>query len=212
MLLALSHLHQLGIIYRDLKPENILLDKFGHVKLIDFGFSKKVHERTNTICGTPAYIAPEIFIGEGYTKSVDYYALGILIYEMLVGLPPFPMDNNPDVIAKIKSGIEEFPPSLDSLSVQFIRQLCHPNPQNRLGNGDNGILEIFKHEWFNEVNFESILNKTQIPPHVPFCSHSGDTRNFEFYPEMDELHPTIMANYNQFICKQSVKSRVNLFQ
>ena len=130
---------------------------------------------------------------------------------MLVGLPPFPMENNPTVIAKIKSGIEEFPKTLDNLSIQFIKQLCNPNPQRRLGNGERGVGEIFEHEWFKGVDFESVLNKLQAPPYVPFCSHSGDTRNFDFYPEMDEQRFNVEANHHSFTGKQSTKLGEDLF-
>ena len=89
VILALEYLHEPGIAYRDLKPENILLDARGHVKLTDFGFAKHVPDLTWTICGTPDYLAPEVIRSQGYTKAIDWWGLGVLIYEMLVGLPPF---------------------------------------------------------------------------------------------------------------------------
>ena len=96
IVLCFQHLHQIGTVFRDLKPENILVGADGYVKLADFGFIKRLqqHERTYTFCGTPEYIAPEIISNQGYNQSVDWYALGIMIYELMYGRPPF-MANDP---------------------------------------------------------------------------------------------------------------------
>jgi len=110
--LSIQYLHKLNIAYRDLKPENLLIDKDGHIKLTDFGFAKTIeNDRTFTLCGTPEYLAPEIIKGAkvGYGKSVDWWALGVLIFEMLSGYPPF-YDNEPiGIYKKIVTGIIEFP-------------------------------------------------------------------------------------------------------
>jgi serine/threonine protein kinase len=89
MISALDFLHSQNIVYRDLKPENILINQDGHIKLTDFGFAKVVESKTFTICGTPEYLAPEIILGTGHDISVDWWALGIVLFEMLAGYPPF---------------------------------------------------------------------------------------------------------------------------
>nr|ACP43277.1 protein kinase Y-linked [Gorilla gorilla] len=110
---AIEYLHSKEIIYRDLKPENILLDRDGHIKLTDFGFAKKLVDRTWTLCGTPEYLAPEVIQSKGHGRAVDWWALGILIFEMLSGFPPFFDDNPFGIYQKILAGKLDFPRHLD---------------------------------------------------------------------------------------------------
>uniref|UniRef100_G1NPF4 Protein kinase domain-containing protein n=1 Tax=Meleagris gallopavo TaxID=9103 RepID=G1NPF4_MELGA len=110
---AIEYLHSKEIVYRDLKPENILLDKEGHIKLTDFGFAKKLVDRTWTLCGTPEYLAPEVIQSKGHGRAVDWWALGILIFEMLSGFPPFFDDNPFGIYQKILAGKIDFPRHLD---------------------------------------------------------------------------------------------------
>uniref|UniRef100_A0A0R3RMC0 Protein kinase domain-containing protein n=1 Tax=Elaeophora elaphi TaxID=1147741 RepID=A0A0R3RMC0_9BILA len=113
VILALEYLHSKNIAYRDLKPENLMLTKIGHLKLTDFGFAKIIHDQTNTLCGTPEYLAPEVINGHGYNKAVDWWSLGILIYEMIVGLPPFQGDTLTDINAEIMTSRIHFPKSMN---------------------------------------------------------------------------------------------------
>ncbi|KAI3649756.1 hypothetical protein MP228_005388 [Amoeboaphelidium protococcarum] len=183
VVLFLEHLHSNQIIYRDIKPENILIDAMGHIKFTDFGFAKYLRKRTFTFCGTPQYMAPEIIInaelgrrGLGYSFAVDFYSLGILIFEMLVGQTPFHDLNVKDVYRKILYGQVEFPWSMDPDAKDLIRLLLTKNPSKRLG--VNGIEEIKNHKWFQSINWEQLRRREIAPPFIPRFTHAADTRNF----------------------------------
>lgn len=190
VLLALEYLHANNIVYRDLKPENILLDYAGHVKLVDFGFAKLISagDQVWTLCGTPAYIAPEVLQGKGYSKAVDCYALGILIFEMIAGHPPF--DNTTDVkmYEEILEGNIRFPAIFDPVAKDIILRLCEKDPTRRLGNLHDGIEGIKRHPWFAAVDWQKILSRATRTPHIPTKQHGGDPRNFEFYPEERDMY------------------------
>lgn len=159
ILLTLYYLHRAGVIYWDLKPENLLIDKNGNIKLADFGFAKWLghKEKTYTLCGTPEYLAPELIHSdkEGYTRAVDWWALGVLMYEMMVGFPPF-YDKDPiGIYEKIFRLTIEFPEFLSMNAKDLIVRLLNPKYKKRLGCVDNG-LEIFWHEFFNGVPFDEL--------------------------------------------------------
>lgn len=126
--LALDYLHKQGIVYRDLKPENILMDEYGYLRLADFGMAKKLsgNEKAMSFCGTPEYLAPEIITGEGHDKSADWWSFGILIYEMLCGIPPFYLDNVEKMYDLIQSGPIRFPKKipLSSDAQDIITKVC----------------------------------------------------------------------------------------
>jgi len=176
-------LHSKNIVYRDLKPENILLDSKGHVKLTDFGFAKVVPDRTWTLCGTPEYLAPEIIQSKGHGKAVDWWALGILIYEMLVGYPPFFDDSPFKIYEKILQGKVEFPRFMDSAAKDLIRRLLTTDKMKRIGNLKSGAEDVKRMKWFKGVDWNELQQKMIPSPIVLKVAYDGDTRYFEKYPD-----------------------------
>jgi len=160
---ALSYLHSLSIVHRDLKPENILLDKEGHIVIIDFGFSKKIIESSSTLCGTQKYLAPEIIDCTGHDKAVDWWALGIIIYEMLVGYPPF-FDENPFLTSqKILNEKLKWPRRMDAAAKDLIEKLLERDKTKRSG-GE----EVKNHKFYTTLDWEDVYHKRLKPPIVPF--------------------------------------------
>ncbi|GFR97189.1 cAMP-dependent protein kinase catalytic subunit [Elysia marginata] len=159
IIVALDYLHSKSIVYRDLKPENLLLDADGHLKITDFGFAKIVEDRTWTLCGTPEYLAPEIILSKGHNKAVDWWSLGILIYEMLVGYPPYYAENPFGIYEKIIAGKTEWPRHIDLVAKDLIKKLLIPDRTRRLGNMKNGSEDIKRHKWFKGQDWDDVLNR-----------------------------------------------------
>jgi len=182
--LALEYLHDHNIIYRDLKPENILLDKNGHIKLTDFGFSKEVKDVTYTLCGTPDYIAPEVVATKPYNKSVDWWSFGILIFEMLSGYTPF-YDSSPmKTYENILNGQIKYPDYFHKDVLDLLTKLITKNLSERLGNLQNGTDDVKAHPWFSEVVWERLLSRDiETPYEPPVTANTGDTSQYDRYPE-----------------------------
>jgi p70 ribosomal S6 kinase len=165
--LALGHLHRNGIIYRDLKPENIMLNSKGHVVLTDFGLSKESlygDATTHTFCGTVEYMAPEILQKTGHGKSVDWWSLGTLAYDMLTGAPPFCAENRKRTIDKILRAKLAFPAYLTIDAKDLIKRLLKRHPPNRLGSGPEDAAPIKNHPFFRQMDWEALLAHRIEPP------------------------------------------------
>jgi serine/threonine protein kinase len=187
--LMFEYLHDREIIYRDLKPENLLLDAHGYLKLIDFGFAKQCTEKTYTLCGTPEYLAPEILLNQGHNKGVDYWTLGILLYEMLCGEPPFVADDPLAIYRLILDCKISFPDHIERGAKSLIRKLLQPDLTKRYGCLRGGARDIMCHRFFRGVVWTDLLEYKLAAPIIPTLSGEMDTSNFDDYSDSDEEAP-----------------------
>ncbi|KAM6972322.1 serine/threonine-protein kinase N1 isoform 1-T1 [Aplochiton taeniatus] len=194
VVLGLQYLHDHKIVYRDLKLDNLLLDTDGYVKIADFGLCKEgmgYGDRTSTFCGTPEFLAPEVLTDTSYTRAVDWWGLGVLIYEMLVGESPFPGDDEEEVFDSIVNDEVRYPRFLSSEAIAIMRRLLRRNPERRLGSGEKDAEEVKKQPFFRNLDWEALLQRKLPPPFLPSIGNKEDVSNFdeEFTAEPPALTP-----------------------
>ncbi|KAL0280061.1 UNVERIFIED_CONTAM: hypothetical protein PYX00_001469 [Menopon gallinae] len=194
VVLGLQYLHESKIIYRDLKLDNLLLDTEGYVKIADFGLCKEgmgFGDRTGTFCGTPEFLAPEVLTETSYTRAVDWWGLGVLIFEMLVGESPFPGDDEEEIFDSIVNDEVRYPRYLSLEAIAIMRRLLKKNPERRLGSSERDAEDVKKQAFFRLINWEDLLLRKVKPPFVPIVSSPEDVSNFdeEFTSEQPQLTP-----------------------
>uniref|UniRef100_UPI0037E87A1A serine/threonine-protein kinase N2 n=1 Tax=Semicossyphus pulcher TaxID=241346 RepID=UPI0037E87A1A len=192
VLLGLEFLHQNKIVYRDLKLDNLLMDADGYVRIADFGLCKEGMghgDRTSTFCGTPEFLAPEVLTDNTYTRCVDWWGLGVLIYEMLVGESPFPGDDEEEVFDSIVNDDVRYPRFLSPESVSLIQKLLQKNPEMRLGAGEEDAAQIKRHKFFQGMDWSALLAKKMKPPFLPVIRAAKDVSNFD--EEFTRLKPVL---------------------
>ncbi|CAK4080276.1 unnamed protein product [Aphanomyces euteiches] len=196
-----EYLHSQDFIYRDLKPENLLLDHEGFIKITDFGFAKRVAFKTYTLCGTPEYIAPEVLLNKGHGKGVDWWTLGILIFEMLAGQPPFCDDDPMGIYQQILSGKINFPRYFDRNAKALIKRLLTADLTKRYGCLKNGVEDVKKHKFFSGCDWDAMLARKGTAPIIPKVVTPNDTSNFDPYPDSNEEAPVPVYNGKDPFCE-----------
>jgi RAC serine/threonine-protein kinase len=191
---AIDYLHTNAIIYRDLKLENLLLDKDGHIKIADFGLCKediRWGTTTKTFCGTPEYLAPEVLDDVNYGRAVDWWGVGVVMYEMMVGRLPFYNQDHEIMFENILASDVRFPSKMSDNARDLLTGLLVKEPAKRLGGGPEGAKEIMRHVFFETIDWDALQEKKIVPPFKPQVLNETDTRNFdiEFTGESVELTP-----------------------
>uniref|UniRef100_A0A674N3Q3 protein kinase C n=1 Tax=Takifugu rubripes TaxID=31033 RepID=A0A674N3Q3_TAKRU len=200
VVLGLEFLHLNKIIYRDLKLDNLLMDADGFVKITDFGLCKEGMghgDRTSTFCGTPEFLAPEVLTDDDYTRAVDWWGMGVLIYEMLVGESPFPGEDEEEVFDSIVNDDVQYPECIPPGAVPIIQKLLKKNPLKRLGAGERDANEVKGDQFFEEIDWEALLTKRVKPPFLPSIKESVDVSNFD--SEFTRLQPVLSPPPKPFI-------------
>eukprot|EP00416_Gambierdiscus_australes_P022628 CAMPEP_0171078900 /NCGR_PEP_ID=MMETSP0766_2-20121228/14919_1 /TAXON_ID=439317 /ORGANISM="Gambierdiscus australes, Strain CAWD 149" /LENGTH=777 /DNA_ID=CAMNT_0011536055 /DNA_START=151 /DNA_END=2484 /DNA_ORIENTATION=- len=178
---AFDHLHERRIIYRDLKPENLMLNDKGHLKVTDMGLSKFVIGKTFTTCGTPDYFAPELLASVGHSNAVDWWTLGILIFELMTGHPPFESETHMQIFSKVMKGIVKvkFPPNIHGALADLIKCMLQKEPSMRLPMRPGGSQNLKDHAWFADFDWAALQALTMTPPYLPTVKNRTDLANFK---------------------------------
>jgi serine/threonine protein kinase len=194
---ALAYLHAFGVVYRDLKPENLLIDAAGFLKLVDFGFAKVIADRSFTVCGTPEYLAPELLLSQGHGRGVDYWALGILLFEMVAGYSPFSdaVDADQVVICRnILHGSVDFPAHVRDKDLRdVVAKLLTRDVSRRVGCLRGGAADVRAQKFFTTVDWEELRALRAPSPWLPSIASALDTSNFDAYDERDAIAPYVAS-------------------
>ncbi|EED86116.1 hypothetical protein THAPSDRAFT_bd1465 [Thalassiosira pseudonana CCMP1335] len=190
---GLAYMHRRRILYRDLKPENVLIDDMGYTVIVDLGFAKVVNDKTYTLCGTPLYLAPEVILSRGHDKGADYWSLGCLMYEMILGQTPF-YDHNIDQITlfkRIVHGRYRFPSNAFSEEAQdLITGMLANKSTQRLGCLAHAERDIKEHPFLSEINFGKLGKRMIKAPWVPRLRNPLDASCFESWDHLDDKETT----------------------
>lgn len=184
LVIALAHLHSLGFVHRDLKPENVLLDNEGHIKVTDFGLAKgnmsdAEEQRSNSFIGTMEYMAPEVVAGRGHGKAVDWWSVGILLYEMLCGMPPFRAKSRQALQKMITGGKLKLPTYLSSDAASLLKGLLQKEAPKRLGFGPQGSSDIMQHSFFKGIDWKKLEKRGVASPFKPTVRSHDSVENFD---------------------------------
>jgi len=191
---AFEHLHDRNVIYRDLKPENLLLTEHGHIKLTDMGLAKFVIGKTFTTCGTPDYFAPELISSSGHNKAVDWWTLGVLIFELMSGHPPFESAYPMQIYTKVMKGINKvvMPQKCQGATGELIKALLKNDPGERIAMKTGGVQNVKDHNFFSGFEWAKMKKLELPPPYVPVVKSKKDLANFcarkEDMPRQLEYH------------------------
>jgi serine/threonine protein kinase len=206
--LAIGHLHANGYIYRDLKPENVLVDEGGHLRITDFGLVKSKMKdaaaTTGTFCGTPEYIAPEMLQRLPYTRAVDWWSLGILVFEMVAGIPPFYDENTNRMYRKILQEDITFPADFSPGLRGLIGRLLDRNPATRLGAGDQDVEDVKTHPFFEGLSWDGVYKKEIAPEWVPRIASDTDTTFFN-EDDLEDAQPDVSGTVLQAATQEEFK-------
>eukprot|EP00218_Dolichomastix_sp_CCMP3274_P014268 CAMPEP_0170138920 /NCGR_PEP_ID=MMETSP0033_2-20121228/5288_1 /TAXON_ID=195969 /ORGANISM="Dolichomastix tenuilepis, Strain CCMP3274" /LENGTH=899 /DNA_ID=CAMNT_0010374987 /DNA_START=95 /DNA_END=2794 /DNA_ORIENTATION=- len=189
VVVAFDYLASLKVAYRDLKPENLLINGDGYLKVVDFGFAKKIDSgKTYTMCGTPDYLAPELVSQEGHNRAVDWWAVGVLIFEITAGYPPFEAPDPMKQMRAIKACKYSFPKFFSAACKDIVKKFLVVNPTKRLGMLKAGALDVKKHPWYKDLDWAALENRTLTPPYIPKLKANDDTSHFDYF-DIEEPQP-----------------------
>ncbi|OCT67388.1 hypothetical protein XELAEV_18038682mg [Xenopus laevis] len=192
--LGLEGIHTKDVIHRDLKPGNLLMDEDGYIKVADFGMGKTgigYGDRTNTMVGSPAYMAPEVVMEEEYTRAVDWWALGVIVYEMLLGKRPFTGYDRDFLYDSIVEDEPCYPTSMDSGALSFISELLKKNAEERLGSTPGDAADVAEHPFFHDIDWDELIERKAMAPYIPSLDGPEDVKYF------DEKYTNLPANLTQ---------------